>query len=143
MRWARGTRLGSAAVVGLAVPWLVAATLAEPSPPMAIRVAGATRYAPPAARLGEFAVQQALRPAAGDLVSVRGRVLEGGRYPGRFELDGRVGGPGAVLHAGDRVRVVDGADHTEPVRVTRRRAPHGEPPSPELTLGRAPGLVVT
>ena len=143
MTWARGTRLGSAALVGLAAPWLVAATLGEQPPPIAIRVGSATRYAVANARLGEFAAQEGLRPAAGDLVSVRGRVLEAGRYPGRLELDGHPAGPGTILRSGDRVRAVNGADHMEPVRTTRARSPHGEPPSPEYILVRAPGVNVT
>ncbi len=116
MAWARGTRLGSAALLGVAAPWLVAATLAEPPPPIPIRVGTATRYVVPGARLGELAAALGLRPAAGDLVSVRGRILETGRFPGRLDVNGRPAGPGATLVAGDRISVVDGADRREPVR---------------------------
>jgi peptidoglycan/xylan/chitin deacetylase (PgdA/CDA1 family) len=142
MRWERVIRLGAAAIAGLAVPWLLAAAIDDPHAPIAVKVGALTRYAVSGATLAQFAGGEGLHPRSGDLVSVGGRPLDRGRYPGRIDVNGHPAGPSTVLAAGDRVTVVDGVDHTEPVRTVLTPSPAGEPPSPEYELGRAPGMIV-
>ncbi len=142
MRWERVTRLGAAAIAGLAVPWLLAATAGDPPAPIQITVGGHATYAVAGATVAQLAARDGLHPRAGSLVSVSGGVLTPDRYPGGIEVDGRQASPATVLAAGNRLTVVDGVDHREPVRTVLTPSPTGEPPSPEYTLGRAPGMVV-
>jgi peptidoglycan/xylan/chitin deacetylase (PgdA/CDA1 family) len=69
-------------------------------------------------------------------------VLQPGRYPGHIEIDGRPASPATVLAVGDRLTVVGGVDHREPVKTVLTPSDTGEPPSPEYYLGRAPGMLV-
>ncbi|MGN6380767.1 MAG: polysaccharide deacetylase family protein [Gaiellales bacterium] len=142
MRFERLAMVSGAAIVGLALPLLLAATASDPPAPIGIVVSGHTRYVSAGTTLGRLAAADHLHPRAGNLVSVTGQVLRAGRYPGSVEIAGRAAQPARVLAAGDRVSVVNGADHTEPVRTTLVRSPTGEPPSPEYELGRAPGMIV-
>jgi peptidoglycan/xylan/chitin deacetylase (PgdA/CDA1 family) len=138
----RLARLGAAAVVGLAVPWLLAAAASDRPAPIRVAVNNRPQYVSSGLTLGQLVVDDHLQPRAGALVSVLGRPVEPGRYPGRVELGGHAAASTTVLVAGDRVQAVDGADHTEPVRTVLTPSPKGEPPSPEYQLGRAPGMVV-
>src|SRR5579864_4458546 len=142
MRLERLARLGAAAMVGLAVPWLLAATAGDPPAPIQVSVGGRPQYVSSGTTLGQLAAEDGLRPRPGALVSVLGHPLEPGRYPGRIELGGRAAASTTVLLAGAAVSAVDGADHTEPVRTVLTPSQKGEPPSPEYELGRAPGMVV-
>jgi peptidoglycan/xylan/chitin deacetylase (PgdA/CDA1 family) len=142
MQLERLARLGAAAMVGLAVPWLLAATADDPPAPIRITVGSRPQYVLSGTTLGQLAAAHDLHPRAGALVSVLGRPLESGRYPGRIELGGRAAASSTVLVGGNRVSVVDGPDHTEAVRTVLTPSPRGEPPSPEYQLGRAPGTVV-
>jgi peptidoglycan/xylan/chitin deacetylase (PgdA/CDA1 family) len=61
-----------------------------------------------------------LKPTPGHLISVTGKTMHDHRYPGRILLDGREAPGSTELVSGDRVRVIDGANRTEPtVRTTR------------------------
>src|SRR5690349_19431290 len=142
MRLERLAMLGATAMVGLAVPWLLAATASDQPAPIRVTVGGRPQYVSSGTRLGQLAAEDGLHPRAGALVSVLGRPLEPGRYPGRIELGGHAAAFTTVLTAGDRVTIADGVDHTEPVRTVLTRSPEGQPPSPEYQLGRAPGMVV-
>ena len=142
MQLQRLARLGAAAMVGLAVLGLLAATAGDPPAPIQVTVGGTPQYVSNGTTVGQLAAEDGLHPRAGALVSVLGRPLEPGRYPGRIEVGGRAAASTTVLIAGDRVSVVDGADHTEPVRTVLTPSPTGEPASPEYQLGRAPGKVV-
>lgn len=142
MRWERVTRLGAAAIAGLSVPWLLAAAASDRPAPIRITVGGHATYAVAGATVAELAARDGLHPRAGSLVSVTGAVLIPDRYPGGMDVDGRRASPATVLAAGDRLTVVDGVDQREPVRTVLSPSPAGEPPSPEYTLGRAPGMVV-
>jgi peptidoglycan/xylan/chitin deacetylase (PgdA/CDA1 family) len=102
---------------------------------------------------GEALAATALVPEAGHLLAVDGTVLERKAYPGRIELNGRVAARSTVLRTGDRIRIVDGTDKTEPtVRIVRNVGPRvGDPertltvyPTRRITIqGRVSGIVAS
>src|SRR5207245_2646716 len=79
-----------------------------------------------------------LRPAAGDLLDVRGRVLRRQVFPGALLLDGRRV-PGATpLRSGNRVGSLPGHDRTEPLRHQLVPVRRGSPSDPQFLLSRTP-----
>jgi peptidoglycan-N-acetylglucosamine deacetylase len=142
MRHARVAGLGVAAMAGLAASWLLAASISVEPAMISVRVGIQLRLAPAGTTLRAFSLTEDLHPRPGDLVSVTGRQLRPGIYPGAIQLDGRTA-PSAVLEPGDRITVVDGRDRTEPVRTVVTPARMGQPSNPEYFLGRAPGDTVT
>src|SRR5712691_3988949 len=72
-------------------------------PGVSIMIAGKHEQVPAATTLAEAAALFRLRPAAGSLLDVHGRVLRRGVFPGSLLLDGRrVPGP-TRLRSGNRV----------------------------------------
>ena len=103
--------------------------------------------------LGTLLTQANLHPAAGHLLAVDGSILERKADPGRIQLNGRVARNATVLKTGDRIRIVNGTDETEPtvrtVKNVGRRV--GDPehtlavyPTRQITTtGRISGLVAS
>jgi peptidoglycan/xylan/chitin deacetylase (PgdA/CDA1 family) len=137
---ARASRAALVAAAVVIVALTAAAALGDPPPPIPISLDGHAVYVPGGSTLGGLVETDHLTPARGSMVSVTGRPLRVGIYPGHIEVNGRPGHDLLVLAAHDRVRVVNGIDRREPVmtaiEATRR------PADPEYTLGRAPGNLV-
>jgi peptidoglycan/xylan/chitin deacetylase (PgdA/CDA1 family) len=129
------------AVVALAVVALAVA-LALPrrgNGDLSITVAGKGEKVAKGTTLAQAVSLFGLRPRAGNLLDVEGRLLRRGAVPGRVELDGDPAPAGTRLRSGDRIRVVDGRDRREPLS---RRIAHvrgGIPADPQFTLARGPG----
>jgi peptidoglycan/xylan/chitin deacetylase (PgdA/CDA1 family) len=143
---ARIGRIGSHAalvlVVLVAAGWR-AAGIADQPPPLDLRVDGIARQAVAGSTLADAIRDLSLRPRSGDLVDVAGVTIAAGRYPGRVLVNGAQPSATEPLRSGDRLRLVRGPDHTEPVTAGRVPVPGGEPADPEYTLGRVPGEEVT
>ena len=86
---ARASRaaLVAAAVVILALT--VAAALGDPPPPIPISLDGRAVYVPGGSTLGGLVEVDHLTPARGSMVSVTGRPLRAGIYPGHIKVNGR------------------------------------------------------
>ncbi len=107
-----------------------------------VRVDGKRQYLPAATTLGEAASLLGLKPPAGSLLDVGGRVLRRGAFPGRLLLDGRVRPAATELRAGDRIEVVPGRSRREGLRRELVATRGGALGNPELTLVRTPGVSV-
>jgi len=109
---------------------------------IAIVVEGAEARVPRGSTLGEARRHLALRPPAGDLVSVTGETLRPGAFAGRVLVNGRRASPDAELVAGDRLDVVPGRTRRE--RTVRVVVPveGGVAASPQRTLARYPAMEV-
>ena len=92
--------------------------------------------------VGEAASLLGLRPRAGDLVDVEGRVLRRGTVPGELLLNGRAVAPTTKLGSGDRLAVRDGQNQSEPLRRVVVPARDGIPGEPQFTVSRRPGTVL-
>jgi peptidoglycan-N-acetylglucosamine deacetylase len=123
----------------VAVPLAIPVTVHDLPPPIAVRVDASTRYVPPGTTYGQVIGDFGLHATDGRLLSVSGRVLRHGAYPGRIELNGRRAARSTTLAEGDAVRVVNGTDHTEAIATTSEAVSGGEVADPEFTLGTTPG----
>ncbi len=108
-----------AAGVSLLVLGLVSCTggTATPSPtppPVQVLLDGSPLTVEAGTTVGALLTQSALHPTAGRLLAVDGVVLERKAFPGRVELNGHVARRETLLETGDRIRIVDGTDKTEP-----------------------------
>jgi peptidoglycan-N-acetylglucosamine deacetylase len=127
------------ATVALFVVLVPSVRLADLPPPIFVRVEGSVRVLAPGTTLGQVRRAYELRPESGDLVDVEGVLLEPDVYPGRLSLNGGPASDDDALVDGDEIRVVDGADRTEPLRIVTRTVPGGVIPNPQTYLGTAPG----
>jgi peptidoglycan/xylan/chitin deacetylase (PgdA/CDA1 family) len=108
-------------------------------PSLSVTVDGRTVALHEGTTLRRAAALLRLRPEAGDLVDVDGRVLRRGVYPGRMLLNGHPATAATQLHGGDRIRVVEGRDRREPTRRQLVRLRSGILPNPLFTLARTAG----
>jgi len=147
-----------AAGVSLVVAVLVSCTggTATPSPtppPVQVRFDGEALQVAPGTTLGALLTAAGRRPEAGHLLAVDGSVLKRKADPGRIELNGRTTARSTVLRTGDRIRILDGVDRTEPtIRIVRSVRPRvGDPertltvyPTRRITIkGRVSGIVAS
>jgi peptidoglycan-N-acetylglucosamine deacetylase len=122
-------------------------------PPVQVRVDGIERTVEPGTTLGALIAEADLRATPGRLLAVDGTVLDRIAFPGRIVLNGRSAHAKRVLAIGDRIRVIDGNDQTEPTRRTvedvGRRVGNPERtlavyPTRQITIsGRLSGEVVS
>lgn len=104
-------------------------------PPVQVRFDGEALQVAPDTTLGALLTAAARRPEAGQLLAVDGTVLERKAYPGRIKLNGRVAARSTVLRTGDRIRIVDGVDRTEPtIRIVQNMSPRVGDPERTLTV---------
>jgi len=106
---------------------------------LSVTIAGRIERVPDGT-IAEAAATFHLRPQAGDLVDVQGRVLRAGSFPGWLLLNGRRASGATRLHGGDRVELVKGRDRTEPLRRQLMPVPAGAPSDPQFVLARTPGV---
>jgi peptidoglycan/xylan/chitin deacetylase (PgdA/CDA1 family) len=106
---------------------------------ISIRVAGRAAGVPTGATLAEAARRYGLKPRAGNLLDVEGRVLRAGRFPGRLLVNGRPAPGGTVLRAGDRLVVRNGADKPEPLEREVAQISARRPGNPQFYVDLVPG----
>jgi peptidoglycan/xylan/chitin deacetylase (PgdA/CDA1 family) len=88
-------------------------------------------------RSDNSSVSKALRPKAGRLFDIDGKVIAGHNDPGALLLDGHPSSLEASLAPGDRIRVVDGQDRTEATATVRQHERSWAPGDPEFSLSVA------
>jgi peptidoglycan/xylan/chitin deacetylase (PgdA/CDA1 family) len=110
-----------------------------PNPPFRIQVAGVSQTVPAGTTLDNLVRRFSLKPRAGDLLDVEGKVLTKEAFAGTLLVNG-VAVPGrTALSQGDVVTVQPGKDRTEKVLRKVVRVPGGEVPNPQFFLGKASG----
>lgn len=124
------------ALVALAVTLLVSR---RGSGELSLTVAGKPEQVAKGTRFGQAVLLFGLRPRAGNLLDVEGKLLRRGAVPGRVLLDGDAAPADTPLRSGDRIRVVDGGDRREPLSRQLVRVRGGVPADPQFTLARGPG----
>jgi peptidoglycan-N-acetylglucosamine deacetylase len=102
----------------------------------AVRVAAGTT-------LGEAARDLGLRPPAGNLIDVEGKVLRPGAFRGELLLNERRQAGTTKLRADDRISLVAGRGRTERLEHVRRAVPGGISGSPQSRLIRTPGVQIS
>jgi peptidoglycan-N-acetylglucosamine deacetylase len=135
-------------VVALAALAVAASAVGRPPadpdapPTVAIAVGGRTVRLPEGTTFRWAVAQLGLRPEAGSLVDVGGRILRVGVFPGEILLNGERPAARTPLKAGDRIRVVDGRDRREGLVRETVRIRGGVTPNPQFTLARTPASQV-
>jgi len=92
--------------------------------------------------LGRVVVLLRLRPRAGNLLDVEGRVLRRGAIAGSILLDGHAAPLWTRLRDGSRISLAPGRDRQEPLRKEVMQVPGGMPADPQFFLARTPGSQV-
>ena len=111
-------------------------------PTVAISVGGRTVRLPEGTTLRWAIHELGLRADAGNLVDVGGRILRVGVVPGEILLNGERAAPRTRLRAGDKILVVDGGDHREPLVRETVEIRGGVTANPQFTLARTPASQV-
>jgi peptidoglycan/xylan/chitin deacetylase (PgdA/CDA1 family) len=109
---------------------------------LSVSIAGKSERVPKGTTLGQAAALLGLRPAAGDLLDVEGKLLRRGAVPGRLLLDARSVRAETRLRNGDRISLVNGRDRREPRSRQLVQIKGGIPADPEFTLTRIAGSEV-
>jgi peptidoglycan/xylan/chitin deacetylase (PgdA/CDA1 family)/sulfur carrier protein ThiS len=115
----------------------------DPVPTMRVTVDGEAVRVELGTTFGKVIRERGLVARDGRLLSVGGSVLDPSVDPGTVLLDGRPAPATTRLERGDRIRVHDGRDRVEAVRVRRERLPGLHPTEPRFTLRRYRILRIT
>ena len=127
--------------VGVTVLALVATGCGQRSH-ISIAVGGRVEQVAAGTTLGRAAETFGLRPRAGNLLDVEGKVLRARAFSGGLSVDGRRAGSDTRLRAGDRIGVIGGRDRVEGVRQSVVPVPDGLPANPQGRLVKTPGVRV-
>jgi len=114
----------------------------ETTPQVAVVVAGRSVQFPQGTRLRRAAALLRLRPRAGDLLDVGGRVLRRGPFGGKILVNGKHVVSTTRLRPGDRIRVVNGHDRREPLTREIVKVRGGITANPQFILARTPGTQI-
>jgi peptidoglycan/xylan/chitin deacetylase (PgdA/CDA1 family) len=137
--WKASVGIGIAVAAAVAVALILVGHRTRRSATMVVTVAGRPVDVAPGSALGTVVSRLRVRPRAGDLLDVHGRVLRAGAVPGGFLVDGTPASIETVLHSGARVTAVRGKNRTEPVTHSVVRVPGGLPSDPQFFVDRVPG----
>jgi peptidoglycan/xylan/chitin deacetylase (PgdA/CDA1 family) len=130
-----GAAVGAGAVVGVVV-----LTRSTPHhPPLRILVGGKSEIVAAGMTFGQVVQRLHLKPRAGDLLDVHGRLLRVGAIRGAILLDGAPASSSTNLRGGDRIIVDDGHSRREPIRKQPVAGLNAVPDDPQFTLSRRPG----
>ena len=138
----RRVSVAGAIVIVVAVAGTLAARrlLGESVPlPLTVTVTGRPAHVADGTTLAEAAARFGVRPRAGDLLDVNGKVLRARAVPGEFLVDGRPASTGMRLRSGARITVVNGHDRREPLVRRVVEVSGGVPSDPQFTVTRTPG----
>jgi peptidoglycan/xylan/chitin deacetylase (PgdA/CDA1 family) len=111
-------------------------------PEVAVVIDGRSVQFPEGTTLWRAAALQRLRPRAGDLLDVRGRVLWRGPFGGKILLNGAPAAPTTRLRPGDRIGVVNGRDRRESLTREVVKVRGGLTANPQFILARTAGSQV-
>ncbi len=92
----------------------------------------------PGTTLGAVAARIGLRPRAGSLLDVEGKVIRAGDFPGAFAVNRRPATGHRRLFAGDSIVALAGRDRREVLRSSVVPEP-GVPSNPQFFVDRVPG----
>lgn len=106
---------------------------------LSLTAAGKREQVAAGTTLGQAVSLFGLRPRAGNLLDVEGKLLRRGAVPGRVLLNGDPAPADTPLRSGDRIRLVGGRDRREPLSRQLVPARGGIPADPQFTLARGPG----
>jgi peptidoglycan/xylan/chitin deacetylase (PgdA/CDA1 family) len=109
---------------------------------MSVTIAGRHENVRTGRTLGQVAAVFQVRPAAGNLLDVHGKVLRRGAFPGSLLLNGRQAPTATKLREGDRVAARRGRNQKEPLRRELLPVRAGAPGDPQFMLARTPGVEV-
>lgn len=109
---------------------------------VSVTVAGRQENVGVGTTLGQAGARLHVRPAAGSLLDVQGKVLRRGVFPGGLLLNGRRAPAWTQLTNGDRVIGLRGHDRTERLRRELLPVRSGAPSDPQFLLARTPGVEV-
>jgi peptidoglycan/xylan/chitin deacetylase (PgdA/CDA1 family) len=135
----RGAGIGVAVAAIVVVVALLLVGGRTRSAPVTVTVAGRPVGIEKGTTLGAVVARFRLRPRAGDLLDVEGRVLRVGAFPGRVLVDGKPASSQSEPRSGDRIVAAAGDDRTEPRVPTVVPVPGGVPSDPQFYVDRVPG----
>jgi peptidoglycan-N-acetylglucosamine deacetylase len=142
LRLPRASVIAGGGVVIVVAALLLTAVETGKTPEMKVIVADRPVEVAHSATVGAVASRFRLRPRAGDLLDVRGKLLRRAVFPGGFAVNGRRVSGRAQLHGGDRVVPVAGRDQRESQRRTVVAYPAGLPSDPQFYVDRVPGVLL-
>jgi peptidoglycan/xylan/chitin deacetylase (PgdA/CDA1 family) len=126
--------------LGIAIAVVVVAVLVERNTPaVTVVVDGRSVNISPGTTLGAVASKLGLRPRAGSLLDVNGKVLRAGTFPGAFVVNGKPAATATLLRRGDRIATIAGSNRREPRLRLLVRLPAGVPSDPQFFVDRVPG----
>ena len=111
----------------------------HPRSPVSVRIGNRSVEVAAGATLVDAERDFRLKPHAGRLLDVDGRVLRSGAFAGRVLLNGRPAPGITTLRPGDRITVVEGIDRREALERTVVHVSDGLASDPQYTLSSAPG----
>lgn len=127
-------------VLGIAIAVVVVAVLVErKTPAVRVVVEGRSVNVSRGTTLGALASRLGVRPRAGNLLGVNGKVLRAGAFPGGFVMNGKPAATSTLVHRGDRIATIAGRDRREPRVRLVVRLPAGLPSDPQFFVDRVPG----
>jgi peptidoglycan/xylan/chitin deacetylase (PgdA/CDA1 family) len=133
--------LRSLLVLGIALSLTLGILLRghAPVPPLRVQLQGKAELISPGSALKDVVQRFDLKPTAGDLVDVEGKVLSKGVFPGQILVNGAVVPETTPIHTGDVITLQPGKDKRERLVKQIIEIPGGQIPNPQFFLGTAPG----
>ena len=107
----------------------------KPRQPVTVTVEGQPVQIVPGTTLGAVAARIGLRPRAGSLLDVQGKVIRAGDFPGAFAVNRRPATGHRRLFAGDAIAALAGRDRREVLRSSVVPEP-GVPSNPQFFVDR-------
>jgi hypothetical protein len=141
LRWGARARVALASALAASALLLVLSGCGQRTR-VAITIRDKHEHVPAATTFAEAVALFRLRPAAGSLLDVQGRVLRRRVFPVALLLDGRRAAGATRLRSGNRVESVAGHDRTEPLRHQLVPVRGGSLGDPQFLLSRTPGVEV-
>src|SRR5437763_6680221 len=135
-RWALAAGVVAVAVAVLAA---VGLTRHREQPHLSVEIGKRTVQVAAGTTVADAIRTFRLRPHAGRLLDVNGRVLRPAAFAGTILVDGRAASGPTSLQDGDRIAAVDGRDRTEQLERSIVRIRNGLVGDPQYTVARAPG----
>jgi peptidoglycan-N-acetylglucosamine deacetylase len=136
----RGASIGVVVAVSVVVvALLLVGGRGRSAPVVTVTVAGRPVEIVKGTTLAAVGSRFRLRPRAGDLLDVNGRVLRVGAFPGRVLVDGKPASRRSEPRSGDRIVAVAGRTRTEARVRTVVPEPGGVPSDPQFFVDRVPG----
>jgi peptidoglycan-N-acetylglucosamine deacetylase len=108
-------------------------------PPLRVLIDGRTEIVKTGTTFGQLIDRFHLSARPGDLLDIRGKLLQASAIPGAILLDAAPASRSTLLRAGDRIVVEDAHSRQEPIRKQFVSGLMTVPDDPQFTLARRPG----